>query len=75
MHGTYNLPLVLLSLVIATLASYTALDLAAFISLLEKRTPGAPGWQAARSRWARGSGRCTSSACSRCRCRFRSAMR
>ncbi|HDR8931041.1 histidine kinase [Burkholderia vietnamiensis] len=38
MHGTYNLPLVLLSLVIATLASYTALDLAAFISLLEKRT-------------------------------------
>ncbi|KVV41451.1 histidine kinase [Burkholderia territorii] len=35
MHGTYNLLLVLLSLVIATLASYTALDLAAFISLLE----------------------------------------
>ncbi|RQS71235.1 histidine kinase [Burkholderia sp. Bp8963] len=37
MHGTYNLSLVLLSLVIATLASYTALDLAAFISLLDKR--------------------------------------
>ncbi|KWO51302.1 histidine kinase [Burkholderia territorii] len=35
MHGTYNLLLVLLSLVIATLASYAALDLAAFISLLE----------------------------------------
>ncbi|AOK06744.1 histidine kinase [Burkholderia sp. AU19243] len=35
MHGTYNPPLVLLSLVIATLASYTALDLAAFISLLD----------------------------------------
>ncbi|WP_321923760.1 histidine kinase [Burkholderia sp. BCC1998] len=35
MHGTYNLLLVLLSLVIATLASYTALDLAAFISLLD----------------------------------------
>ncbi|WP_175922720.1 histidine kinase [Burkholderia latens] len=36
MHGTYNPLLVLLSLVIATLASYTALDLAAFISLLDK---------------------------------------
>ncbi|MGU7770442.1 histidine kinase [Burkholderia sp. MR1-5-21] len=36
MHGTYNLSLVLLSLVIATLASYTSLDLAAFISLLDK---------------------------------------
>ncbi|WP_321869802.1 histidine kinase [Burkholderia ubonensis] len=36
MQGTYHLPLVLLSLVIATLASYTALDLAAFISLLDK---------------------------------------
>ncbi|MGR3911588.1 histidine kinase [Burkholderia sp. SR8] len=35
MHGTYNPLLVLLSLVIATLASYTALDLAAFISLLD----------------------------------------
>ncbi|RQR33416.1 histidine kinase [Burkholderia sp. Bp9143] len=35
MHGTYNLLLVLLSLVIATLAAYTALDLAAFISLLD----------------------------------------
>ncbi|MCA8204139.1 histidine kinase [Burkholderia sp. AU33545] len=38
MHGTYNLLLVLLSLVIATLASYTALDLAAFISLLDNPT-------------------------------------
>ncbi|TCW83989.1 histidine kinase [Burkholderia sp. SRS-46] len=36
MHGTYHLPLVLLSLVIATLASYTALDLARFISQLDK---------------------------------------
>ncbi|KVG52157.1 histidine kinase [Burkholderia ubonensis] len=36
MQGTYHLSLVLLSLVIATLASYTALDLAAFISLLDK---------------------------------------
>jgi len=35
MHGTYDPLLVLLSLVIATLASYTALDLAAFISLLD----------------------------------------
>ncbi|UEP52420.1 histidine kinase [Burkholderia ambifaria] len=35
MHGTYDSLLVLLSLVIATLASYTALDLAAFISLLD----------------------------------------
>ncbi|HEM7800604.1 histidine kinase [Burkholderia cenocepacia] len=35
MHGIYNLPLVLLSLAIATLASYTTLDLAAFISLLD----------------------------------------
>ncbi|KVZ98709.1 histidine kinase [Burkholderia cepacia] len=35
MHGTYNLPLVLLSVAIATLASYTTLDLAAFISLLD----------------------------------------
>jgi two-component system, NtrC family, sensor kinase len=31
MYGTYNLPLVLLSLAIATLASYTTLDLAAVI--------------------------------------------
>ncbi|AOJ91072.1 histidine kinase [Burkholderia sp. MSMB0856] len=38
MHGTYDLLLVLLSLVIATLASYTALDLAAFISLLDNPT-------------------------------------
>jgi len=38
MHGTYNLLLVLLSLVIATLASYTALDLAAFIALLDNPT-------------------------------------
>jgi len=37
MDGSYNLLLVLLSLVIATLASYTALDLAAFISLLDNR--------------------------------------
>ncbi|MBR8303904.1 histidine kinase [Burkholderia dolosa] len=36
MHGTYNVPLVLLSLIIAALASFTALDLAAFISLLDK---------------------------------------
>ncbi|AYZ64555.1 histidine kinase [Burkholderia multivorans] len=36
MQGTYHPSLVLLSLVIATLASYTALDLAAFISLLDK---------------------------------------
>ncbi|MDQ7981719.1 histidine kinase [Paraburkholderia sp. SARCC-3016] len=36
MQGTYNLSLVLLSLVIATLASYAALDLSAFISLLDK---------------------------------------
>ncbi|WP_431825508.1 histidine kinase [Burkholderia sp. F1] len=36
MQGTYHLSLVLLSLVIATLASYTALDLATFISLLDK---------------------------------------
>ncbi|WP_305790756.1 MHYT domain-containing protein, partial [Burkholderia sp. E168m23] len=35
MHGIYNLPLVVLSLAIATLASYTTLDLAAFISLLD----------------------------------------
>ncbi|WP_175665767.1 histidine kinase [Burkholderia ambifaria] len=35
MHGNYDPLLVLLSLVIATLASYTALDLAAFISLLD----------------------------------------
>ncbi|WP_321850930.1 histidine kinase [Burkholderia diffusa] len=38
MHGTYDLLLVLLSLVIATLASYTALDLAAFIALLDNPT-------------------------------------
>lgn len=36
MHGTYNVLFVLLSLVIATLASYTALDLAGLISHLEK---------------------------------------
>ncbi|WP_018443814.1 putative bifunctional diguanylate cyclase/phosphodiesterase [Trinickia symbiotica] len=34
MHGTYNLPLVALSLVVATLASYTALDLSGRIVLL-----------------------------------------
>ncbi|WP_052007202.1 histidine kinase [Burkholderia paludis] len=36
MQGSYHLPLVLLSLAIATLASYTTLDLAAFIALLDK---------------------------------------
>jgi len=36
MHGTYNLWLVALSLVIATLASYTALDLSGRISLLAR---------------------------------------
>ncbi|AOJ11191.1 histidine kinase [Burkholderia mayonis] len=36
MHGTFDFPLVLLSLAIATLASYTALDLSALISLLDK---------------------------------------
>lgn len=36
MHGTYNVLLVSLSLVIATLASYTALELASLISLMEK---------------------------------------
>jgi two-component system NtrC family sensor kinase len=36
MLGTYNPSLVALSLVIATLSSYTVLDLAGFISLLEK---------------------------------------
>ncbi|WP_333997463.1 histidine kinase [Burkholderia gladioli] len=36
MQGTYSFPLVALSLVIATLAAYTVLDLAGFISLLEK---------------------------------------
>ena len=35
-HGTYNIPLVSLSLVIATLASYTALELASLISLMER---------------------------------------
>ncbi|MHA6863705.1 histidine kinase [Ralstonia pseudosolanacearum] len=35
MYGAYNVPLVSLSLVIATLASYTALDLAGLISVLE----------------------------------------
>ncbi|KUZ74817.1 hypothetical protein WI37_20795, partial [Burkholderia ubonensis] len=34
MHGTYNLWLVALSLVVATLASYTALDLSRRIALL-----------------------------------------
>lgn len=36
MHGTYNVLLVSLSLVIATLASYTALELARLISPMEK---------------------------------------
>ena len=36
MDGTYNVLLVSLSLVIATLASYTALELASLISLMEK---------------------------------------
>ncbi|CAJ9579309.1 sensor histidine kinase [Burkholderia pseudomallei] len=36
MHGTFNLPLVALSLAIATLASYTALDLSALITLLDQ---------------------------------------
>ncbi|MET5012421.1 bifunctional diguanylate cyclase/phosphodiesterase, partial [Burkholderia pseudomallei] len=34
MHGTYNLWLVALSLAVATLASYTALDLSGRIALL-----------------------------------------
>lgn len=37
MQGTYNLWLVALSLVVATLASYTALDLSGRISLLSRR--------------------------------------
>jgi two-component system NtrC family sensor kinase len=37
MHGTYNFWLVWLSLAIATLAAYTVLDLAEFISVLQKR--------------------------------------
>ncbi|KWZ44065.1 histidine kinase [Burkholderia savannae] len=36
MHGTFDIPLVVLSLAVATLASYTALDLSALISLLDK---------------------------------------
>jgi NO-binding membrane sensor protein with MHYT domain/nitrogen-specific signal transduction histidine kinase len=36
MHGTYNVLLVSLSLAIATLASYTALELASLIALLEQ---------------------------------------
>ncbi|WP_341319234.1 histidine kinase [Paraburkholderia sp. IMGN_8] len=36
MHGTYNFWLVSLSLIIATLSAYTVLDLAGFISVLEK---------------------------------------
>ncbi|GLQ87878.1 histidine kinase [Dyella flagellata] len=45
MHGTYDLSLVALSLVVATLASYTALDLSGLISLLERRLRF--GWLAA----------------------------
>ncbi len=37
MHGTYNLWLVALSLVIAVVAAYTVLDLTAFIVMLERR--------------------------------------
>jgi NO-binding membrane sensor protein with MHYT domain/nitrogen-specific signal transduction histidine kinase len=37
MTGTYHFPLVVLSLAIATLASYTALDLSGLISLLDRR--------------------------------------
>ena len=37
MTGTYQFPLVALSLAIATLASYTALDLSGLISLLDRR--------------------------------------
>ncbi|RKP47067.1 putative bifunctional diguanylate cyclase/phosphodiesterase [Pararobbsia silviterrae] len=37
MHGTYNLWLVALSFIVATLASYTALDLSARIALLTRR--------------------------------------
>lgn len=45
MHGTYDLWLVALSLAIATLASYTALDLSGLISLLDRRLRF--GWLAA----------------------------
>ena len=37
MHGSYNVLLVLLSLAMATLASYTALELASLIALMENR--------------------------------------
>lgn len=45
MTGTYDLSLVALSLIIATLASYTALDLSGLISLLDRRLRF--GWLAA----------------------------
>ncbi len=40
MQGTYNLWLVALSLIVATLASYTALDLSGRISLLTRCAGG-----------------------------------
>ena len=46
MNGTYSLPLVALSIAIATLASYTALDLSSLISLIDRARLRC-GWLAA----------------------------
>ena len=60
--GTYNPSLVLVSLGVAVLASYTALGMANRVRQRPCRRRGT-GCRAARSRWASGSGPCISSAC------------
>ena len=61
--GTYNPSLVLVSLGVAVLASYTALGMANRVRAANACRRRGTGCRAARSRWASGSGPCISSAC------------
>ncbi len=60
--GKYNPWLVLISIVVAIVASYVALDLSSRVTAARGRS-SALWWLVARWQWARASGPCTSSEC------------
>ena len=75
--ATYDPYLVALSILVASFASYTALDLGGRVAARPKDPRTASGWRRPRSPWEAAYGRCTSSPCSpsccRCRCPTMSA--
>ena len=67
--GSYHYRLVALSVFIAILASYAALDLAGRVTSAKRAGPLRSGWLAEHRPWAQVFGACTTSVCLPSACR------